>query len=46
MTHGHPNKDMFRKNKRETSSDEVMRLAKKKGIPAPTAYKDFPKHKI
>jgi len=38
MTHGHPNKDAFRKNKRETSSEEVMRVAKKRGIPPPTAY--------
>ena len=46
MTHGHPNKDAFRKAKRETSSEMVMRIAKKMNVPAPTAYKDFPKVRI
>lgn len=46
MNHGHPNKDSFKKAPRETSSEMVMRIAKKMNVPAPTTYKDFPKHKI
>jgi len=38
ITHGHSHKDEFRKSKRETLNEEIIRLAKANKGPAPGAY--------
>jgi len=45
MLQGHQMKDVFRKGKRETLNEEIIRVAKNKHIPAPGVY-NLPEPKI
>jgi len=45
LLNGHRQKDVFRKGKRETLNEELIRVAKNKQIPAPGAY-NLPAEKI